>query len=87
MSDCHGPSRSQPGQAFRIGTQEYAQAVLRTFMLLSVAGQCPTTKYKRARILIRALFCMGLRQGLRVNAGLRGGSDGQAGVASAVRVV
>ena len=46
MSDCHGPSRSQPGQAFRIGTQEYAQAVLRTFMLLSVAGQCPTTKYR-----------------------------------------
>jgi hypothetical protein len=32
-----------PGQTFRIGTQEYAQPVLRTFMLLSVAGKCPTT--------------------------------------------
>ena len=35
----------RPGQTFRIGTQEQAHPVLRTFMLLSVAGECPTTKY------------------------------------------
>ena len=34
----------RPGQTFRIGTQDYAQPVLRTFMLLSVAGEGPTTK-------------------------------------------
>jgi len=33
----------QLGQTFRIGSQEYAQPVLRTFMLLSVAGDSPTT--------------------------------------------
>ncbi len=33
----------RPGQTFPIGSQEYAQPVLRTFMLLLVAGECPTT--------------------------------------------
>lgn len=33
----------RPGQTFRIGTQEQEHPVLRTFMLLSVAGKCPTT--------------------------------------------
>ena len=33
----------RPGKTFRIGTQEHAQPVLRTFMLLSVAGEYPTT--------------------------------------------
>jgi len=31
------------GQTFRISSKEYVQPVLRTFMLLSVAGECPTT--------------------------------------------
>jgi hypothetical protein len=32
------------GQTFRISSKEYVQPVLRTFMLLSVAGERPTTK-------------------------------------------
>lgn len=32
------------GQTFRISSKEYVQPVLRTFMLLLVAGECPTTK-------------------------------------------
>jgi hypothetical protein len=34
--------RMRTGQTFRIGSQEYVQPVLRTFMRLSVAGEYPT---------------------------------------------
>jgi hypothetical protein len=44
------------GQTFRISSKEYAQPVLRTFMLLSVAGKCPTTKNTKGSPVRVALF-------------------------------
>ena len=32
-----------PGQTFRIATRDWAHPLLRPFMLLQVAGECPTT--------------------------------------------
>ena len=54
------------GQTFRISSQEYVRPVLRTFMLLSVAGKCSTTIYTSifipivlisAKFLVAAMGC------------------------------
>lgn len=45
----------RPGKTFRIGTQEHAQPVLRTFMLLSVAGDSPTTRNCQAKTPIHVV--------------------------------
>jgi hypothetical protein len=48
----------ESGQTFRFGSQEYVQAVLRTFMLLSVAGECPTTKIPKTNPSRLVFFCL-----------------------------
>ncbi len=47
----------RPGQTFPIGSQEYAQPVLRTFMLLLVAGECSTTSFKQKGSAFAGPFC------------------------------
>ena len=50
------------GQTFRISAQEQASTVLRAFMLLSVAGECPTTiELNKTLAFALGFCCLGCR--------------------------